>query len=218
VDFAAAWDADADRVMFLDEKGRFIPGIYITALLSEIMLEKHKGAKIIFDPRVVWPAFDTVNRRGGIPIMAKAGHAFMKDRMRSENAVFAGELSAHYYFRDNYYADNGLIPFLLVLEHLSKTQKSLSEVMAPFMKNHYTSGELNYRVENTEATIAKVKEGFAARGVEDFTDGYAVESDLWRFNVRPSNTEPLLRLNVEARDPKALQEIQKEVVEIILNN
>lgn len=215
VDFAAAWDADADRVMFFDEKGRFIPGIYITALLAEIMLAKEKGAKIIFDPRVVWPAFDAVNKNGGTPIMAKAGHAFMKDRMRDENAIFAGELSAHYYFRDNFYADNGIIPFLLVLEHLSRLDKPFSAMVDPFMENHYTSGELNNKVNDAKAIQDEVKETFSSQGEEDFTDGYSVEAKDWRFNLRPSNTEPLLRLNVEARSPETLKAITDQVLAII---
>ncbi|MFH1998356.1 MAG: phosphomannomutase/phosphoglucomutase, partial [Planctomycetota bacterium] len=216
VDFGAAWDADADRIMFFDEKGNSIPGIYITALLAEIMLHKEKGAKIIFDPRVVWPAFDAVARNGGKAIMAKAGHAFMKDRMRAENAIFAGELSAHYYFRDNYYADNGIIPFLLVLEYLSITGKPFSEIVAPFMANHYTSGELNHKVKDCKVVLDKVQSLFSSRGKEDFTDGYAVEGDNWRFNLRASNTEPLLRLNVESRDPKILKKMTAELEKIIL--
>jgi phosphomannomutase len=216
VDFGAAWDADADRVMFFDENGRFIPGIYVTALLAEIMLQKEKGAKIIFDPRVVWPAFDAVNRNGGVPIMAKAGHAFMKDRMRAENAIFAGELSAHYYFRENFYADNGIIPFLLVLEHLSLTGKSFSEIIAPFMENHHTSGELNHRVKKDSKTILKeVEEVFSSRGEKDYTDGLSVEAADWRFNLRASNTEPLLRLNVEAKDPESMEKITREVEDLI---
>lgn len=216
VDFGAAWDADADRIMFYDEEGNFIPGIYITALLGEIMLKKEKGAKIIFDPRVVWPAFDAVAKNGGTAIMAKAGHAFMKDRMRAENAIFAGELSAHYYFRENFYADNGVIPFLLVMEYLSETGKKMSEIVAPFMEGHYTSGELNHKVKDSKAVLDKVKSIFSSRGEEDFTDGYAVESKEWRFNVRSSNTEPLLRLNVESRDPAILKKITNEVEKIIL--
>jgi len=215
VDLCATWDADADRVMFLDEKGRFIDGIYITALLAEIMLQKHSGAKIIFDPRVVWPAFDTVNRMGGVPIMAKAGHAFMKDRMRDENAVFAGELSAHYYFHENYYADNGLIPFLLVLEQLSTVDQPFSEIIEPYLKNHFVSGELNYKVKDSQAVLNRVKEKYNDKGQDDYTDGYSLEAEQWRFNLRLSNTEPLMRLNVEARDPAILKEIRDDLVGLI---
>ena len=130
--FGVAWDADADRAMFFDEKGEFISGTYITALLADILLTKYGSDNtIIFDPRVIWPTLDTVRRKGGRPIISKGGHAFMKDRMRHEDGLFAGELSGHYYFRENFYADNGVIPFLLILEHLSTQDKPFSEIMTP---------------------------------------------------------------------------------------
>lgn len=215
-DFGVAWDADADRAMFFDEEGRFISGAYITALLAKIMLEKYgDNKKIILDPRVIWPTLKVVNEMGGYPIISKCGHTFMKDRMRSEDALFAGEMSAHYYFRDNFYADNGIIPFLLVLEYTSKENKKLSEIMSPFMEGHYMSGELNYRVKNIKRIIEKVRSRFGSAGKEDFTDGYSVESDTWRINIRPSNTEPLMRLNVEAKKEGVVEKIIKEIEEII---
>ncbi len=215
-DFATIWDADADRCMFLDEKGEFISGAYVTALLADILLTKYGGNnKIIFDPRVIWPTIKVCEQRGAQPIISKGGHAFIKDRMRKENALFAGEMSAHYYFRDNFYADNGLIPFLLLLEHLSRTGKPLSEVMRPYMENHYMSGELNYRVQDINKVINEVKARFSKEGKEDFTDGYSLESGDWRFNIRPSNTEPLLRLNIEARQPGLIEKLQAEVEAII---
>lgn len=215
-DFGAAWDADADRVMFFDENGEFISGAYTTALLAKIMLEKH-GAKnkIIIDPRVIWPALKAISETGGYPIVAKSGHAFMKDRMRAEDALFAGEMSAHYYFRDNFYADNGIVPFLLVLEHLSRTGKKMSEIVKPFIEGHYMTGELNYRVNDSKAIIRNVEKRFEGRGKEDYIDGYSVEADSWRFNIRESNTEPLLRLNVEAKTSETLKTISNEVEEII---
>ena len=216
VDLAAIWDADADRCMFLDEKGDFISGAYITALLADVLLTKHGGDnKIIFDPRVIWPTIKVCEQHGAQPIVSKSGHAFIKDRMRKENAIFAGEMSAHYYFRENFYADNGMIPFLLILEHLSRTGKSFSEVMKPYMEGHYMSGELNYRVEDAQKTIANVKDRFSKEGKEDFTDGYSLETEEWRFNIRPSNTEPLLRLNIEARQTGLVEKIQSEVEAII---
>ncbi len=216
VDFGVAWDADADRVMFFDENGRYFHGVYITALLAKIMLEKHgSNNKIIFDPRVIWPIQRVVNEMGGTPIVSKSGHAFMKDRMRAENALFAGELSAHYYFRDNFYADNGIIPFLLILEHLSKNKKKLSETMNPFMEGHYMSGEFNYEVKNIEAILGKVRQRYKDKGEENLIDGYSLESDNWRFNIRPSNTQPLLRLNVEARKKELVDKIKTELEEII---
>ena len=215
-DFAAIWDADADRCTFLDEKGEFISGAYVTALLADVLLTKYGGNnKIIFDPRVIWPATKVCEQHGAQPIISKSGHAFIKDRMRKENAIFAGEMSAHYYFRENFYADNGVIPFLLVLEQLSRTGKSFSETMRPYMEGHYMSGELNYRVEDANKTIAAVKDHFAGRGVEDLTDGYSLTADDWRFNIRPSNTEPLLRLNIEARKPGLVERIRAEIEPII---
>ena len=139
----------------------------------------------------------------------------MKDRMRRENGLFAGELSGHYYFRENFYADNGVIPFLLVLEHLSTQDKPFSEIIAPYMAGHYMSGELNYKVKDIKAVIAKVKEKFHGDGREDFTDGYSLETAEWRFNIRGSNTEPLLRLNIEARKPELIDQMRKEIETII---
>ncbi len=215
-DFGVIWDADADRVMFVDEGGQFISGAYVTALLADILLEKygHENA-IIFDPRVIWPTLKVVNEKGGRPIISKGGHAFIKDRMRKENALFAGEMSAHYYFRDNFYADNGMIPFLLVLEHLSKLGKPFSQMMAPYMAGHYMSGELNYKVKDIEKVIAAVREKYGKDGTEDFTDGFSLETPEWRFNIRPSNTEPLLRLNIEAHKDGLVEKIKSEIEQII---
>ena len=215
-DFGVAWDADADRVMFFDENGRFISGAYITALLANILLDKYgTDNKIIFDPRVIWPTLKVTEARGARPIISKGGHAFMKDRMRNEDALFAGEMSGHYYFRENFYADNGLIPFLLVLEHLSKESKPFSEIMRPYLDGHYMSGELNYTVKDVRQVINAVKDRYQNDGTEDFTDGYSLETKTWRFNIRPSNTEPLLRLNIEARDEPLVERIKREVEEII---
>ncbi len=214
--FAAIWDADADRCMFLDEKGEFISGAYVTALLADVLLTKAGGDnKIIFDPRVIWPTIKVCKQHGAEPLISKSGHAFIKDRMRKENAIFAGEMSAHYYFRENFYADNGVIPFLLVLEQLSRTGKSFSETMRPYMEGHYMSGELNYHVKDAQQTIAAVKERFKDRGEEDLTDGYSLTGHDWRFNIRPSNTEPLLRLNIEARKPGLVEKIRDEIEPII---
>ena len=215
-DFGVIWDADADRVMFFDEGGRFISGAYVTALLADILLDKygHDNA-IIFDPRVIFPTLAVVEKKGGRPIISKSGHAFIKDRMRKENALFAGEMSAHYYFRDNFFADNGIIPFLLVLEHLSKLGTSFSEMMAPYMAGHYMSGEVNYKVKDIQKVIAEVKAKFHAEGTEDYTDGYSLNTPEWRFNIRASNTEPLLRLNIEARKDGLVEKIKTEIEQII---
>lgn len=217
VDLGVAWDADADRVMFFDENGRYIHGVYITALLARIMLEKYGSDNtIIFDPRVIWPIQRVVNEMKGTPIVSKSGHAFMKDRMRKEDGLFAGELSAHYYFRDNFYADNGIIPFLLVLEYLSKSNKKFSEVMDPYLEGHYMSGEFNYEVENIPAILEALREKYHKFGEENYIDGYSLESEEWRFNVRPSNTQPLIRMNVEARKSELVDKMKSELVEIIL--
>ncbi len=201
--FAVAWDADADRCMFVDETGEFISGAYTTALLADILLTKFGS-----DNRIC-------EQHGAQAIISKGGHAFMKERMRKENAIFAGEMSGHYYFRENFFADNGTIPFLLVMEHLSKTGKPFSEVMRPYKEGHFMSGELNYRVKDIQQVIAAVKSQFAKDGKEDFTDGYSLEGNDWRFNIRPSNTEPLLRLNIEARQPGLVEKIQAEIEAII---
>jgi phosphomannomutase len=214
--FGVAWDADADRCMFVDETGEFISGAYTTALLADILLmKKGNDNSIIFDPRVIWPALKVCEQHGARAIISKGGHAFMKERMRKENAIFAGEMSGHYYFRENFFADNGVIPFLLVMEHLSKTGKPFSEVMRPYIEGHFMSGELNYRVKDIKKVIADVKRKFAADGAEDFTDGYSLESSDWRFNIRPSNTEPLLRLNIEARKAGLVEKIRAEIEAII---
>jgi len=215
-DLAAIWDADADRCTFLDEKGDFISGAYVTALLADVLLTKHGGDnKIIFDPRVIWPTIKVCEKHGAQPIISKSGHAFIKDRMRKENAIFAGEMSAHYYFRENFYADNGVIPFLLILEHLSRSGRPFSEIMQPYTEGHYMSGELNYHVADVQGTINAVKERYAKEGKEDLTDGYSLNADDWRFNIRPSNTEPLLRLNIEARKPGLIENLQAGIESII---
>jgi phosphomannomutase len=217
-ELAAIWDADADRCMFLDEKSQFISGAYVTALLADVLLtkagDKNKN-KIIFDPRVIWPTIKVCEQHGAEPLISKSGHAFIKDRMRKENAIFAGEMSAHYYFLENFYADNGVIPFLLILDHLSKSGQPFSEVMKPYMDGHYMSGELNYRVADINKVIAAVKERFASEGREDLTDGYSLNAPDWRFNIRASNTEPLLRLNLEARKPGLVEKIRDEIESII---
>lgn len=214
--FGVAWDADADRAMFFDERGEFISGAYVTALLADILLKKYgSDNRIIFDPRVIWPTLEVCERQGATAIIARGGHAFMKERMRREDALFAGEMSAHYYFRENFYADNGIIPFLLVLEHLSTQGKPFSEIMAPYREGHYMSGELNYRVKDIKDVIARVQEKYRGAGEEDYTDGYSLETPEWRFNIRGSNTEPLLRLNVEARKPELIEKTTREIEEII---
>jgi phosphomannomutase len=215
-DFSAMWDGDGDRVMFVDDKGVFIPGVYITALLAKIMLETFgKDNEIIFDPRAVWPILKAVKEAGGRAVLSKAGHAFIKDRLRSDNALFAGELSGHYYFRDFYYCDNGILPWLLIMKYLSEHHLTFSELVAPFRDGHCLVGEMNYDVPDVKAAMDKVIKAYSGKGREDFTDGYSVETDDWRFNVRPSNTEPILRLNVEAHEEAVAQEVRQKIEKII---
>jgi phosphomannomutase len=215
-DFGVAWDADGDRVIFIDERGRSIPGAYAGALIAKILLEK-KGSnnKVLCDPRVTWPMSDVANETGATAVVTKAGHAFLKDAMRSHNALFAAESSAHYYFRDNFYADNGMIPFVLMTEYLSRRGCKMSELFDPFYRGHFLSGELNYTVKDIPAAMERIRQVFSSRGVEDFTDGYSLETAQWRFNVRSSNTEPLLRINIEARSAGFIQSIREELENLV---
>ncbi|MFH2011909.1 MAG: phosphomannomutase/phosphoglucomutase [Pseudomonadota bacterium] len=213
-DFGVAWDADADRCFFFDEKGEFAQGYFITALLAKTFLNRYPGSKIIFDPRLTWANIDTVRENGGIPLINKCGHSFFKDRMRQEDAVFAGETSAHYYFRDNYYADNGMIPFMVMLEILSSSGKTLSELLAPFKDKYFVSGEINKEARNKERILQVIEEKYKESKIEHI-DGLSVEYDDWRFNLRLSNTEPLLRLNLEAKSKILMEEKLYEITKLI---
>jgi phosphomannomutase len=216
-DFGVAWDGDFDRCFLFDERGDFIEGYYIVGLLGEAMLKLEPGGKIIHDPRLTWNTIDMVKAAGGRPILSKTGHAFIKERMRAENAIYGGEMSAHHYFRDFAYCDNGNIPWLLVAGLVSETGKSLSELVGERQRLFPASGEINRKVADVKATIAKVESRFATNGATvDRTDGISVEFDQWRFNLRGSNTEPVLRLNVESRgDEKLMQARTKEILALI---
>lgn len=199
-DMGLAWDGDFDRCFFFDAKGRFIEGYYLVGLLAEMLLQKHPASKIIHDPRLTWNTISQVQQAGGIAIQSKTGHAFIKERMRSEDAIYGGEMSAHHYFRDFFYCDSGMIPWLLVAELMSTSNKTLAELVDERMAAFPCSGEINYRVADTAETIKKVHKYFSAQHpLVDQTDGLSMEFSEWRFNLRASNTEPLLRLNVEAR-------------------
>jgi phosphomannomutase/phosphomannomutase/phosphoglucomutase len=199
-DLGIAWDGDFDRCFFFDEKGRFIEGYYIVGLLAEAFLAKKPGEKIIHDPRLTWNTIEVVKRAGGIPIQSKAGHAFMKMRMRSENAIYGGEMSAHHYFRDFGYCDSGMIPWLLIAELISQKKQPLSKMVDERIALYPVSGEINRRLNNPLAAIARVREVYEPQAqIIDETDGISMEMDNWRFNLRCSNTEPVLRLNVESR-------------------
>jgi phosphomannomutase len=214
-DFGVAFDGDADRCFFVDDGGEFVPGDFVTALFAESILEKEPGAKIIYDVRASWAVPDTIKRAGGIPLINRVGHAYIKLRMREEGAVFGGEVSGHYYFRDFYQADSGVIPLLLMLELVSKREKKLSEILRPFNERYFITGELNTPVPDVDLKLRELQERFAPEGVVSHLDGISIESEDWHFNVRPSNTEPLLRLNLEARSKQKMEQKRDEVLEVI---
>lgn len=216
-DLGVAWDGDYDRCFFFDEKGNFIEGYYIVGLLAKSLLKKFPGEKIVHDPRLIWNTFKEVELAGGEAIESVSGHAYIKQKMREVNAVYGGEMSAHHYFRENYYSDSGLIPFLLILELLSLEKKSLSELVGEMIDNFPCSGEINSRINDPKAKLEQLKVKYSDGKLEEI-DGVSVEYDEWRFNVRISNTEPLLRLNVETREDKSLLDKKtKELLDFIRN-
>jgi phosphomannomutase len=204
-DCAISWDGDYDRCFLFDEKGGFIEGYYIVGLLASVFLQRHPGSRIVHDPRLTWNTLDIVAKGGGEAVQSKSGHAFIKQVMRDVDAIYGGEMSAHHYFRDFSYCDSGMIPWLLVTQIMSETGRSLSQLVGERIRLYPTSGEINRRVADSPATIAAVLARYqpAAKSV-DHTDGVSVEFDRWRFNLRASNTEPLIRLNVESRGDEAL--------------
>lgn len=215
-DLGVAYDGDADRCFFVDDTGEFVPGDFVTALLAEAILEREPGGKVIYDVRASWAVPEAIRRAGGVPLVNRVGHAFVKQRMRKEGAVFAGEVSAHYYFRDFSQADSGVIPFLLMLELLSRRGSSLSTLLEPYRSRFSLSGEINTPVADVPLTLQVLKERYQAEGGRiSHLDGLSVEFDDWHFNVRPSNTEPLLRLNLEALSPELMERKRDEVLAVI---
>ncbi len=214
-DLGIAFDGDADRCFFVDDTGTFVPGDFATALLAEAVLEKEPGAKVIYDVRASWAVPETIERSGGVPLVNRVGHAFIKQRIRKEDAAFAGEVSGHYYFRDFSQADSGTIPFLLMLERISKGGAKLSELLAPFRERYFITGELNTPVADVAVKLQELKERFGPQGKVSHLDGVSVDADDWHFNVRPSNTEPLLRLNLEARSQELMERKRDEVLAVI---
>ncbi len=216
-DIGIAWDGDADRCFFIDGAGEFVPGDFVTALLAEAFLLKHPGSTIIYDLRASYAVKDVVERYGGTSLMNRVGHAFFKRRMRETNGIFGGEVTGHYYFRDNFYADNGFIPALLILELMSKKGKSLKDLLAPLRERYFISGEINTKLTSMDAVPGRLAE-IAARyadGRQYTLDGLSVEYPDWHFNVRGSNTEPLLRLNLEATTPEMMERKRDEVLSLI---
>lgn len=213
-DIGLAWDGDADRCFFIDDTAQFVPGDFVTALLGRAFCRKEPGARIVYDVRASWAVRDLVKAAGGTPLMHRVGHAFIKKRMRDENAVFGGEVSGHFYFRENWFADNGMIPGLLVVEMLGREKKKFSELLAPIRAKYFISGEINSKVKDVEAALRRVEERYRD-GRAYKLDGLSVEYDTWHFNVRPSNTEPLLRLNLEALSKPEMERRRDEVLGLI---
>jgi phosphomannomutase len=214
-DLGVAFDGDADRCFFVDDTGEFVPGDFVTVLLAESVLEKEPGAKILYDVRASWAVPRTIERAGGVPLVNRVGHAFFKHRMREEGAAFGGEVSGHYYFRDFSQADSGVIPFLLMLELISKRGQKLSEILRPYREQYFLTGELNTPVADVALKLQELKERFGSEGSVSHLDGLSIEADEWHMNVRPSNTEPLLRLNLEALSPELMERKRDEVLEVI---
>jgi phosphomannomutase len=214
-DFGVAFDGDADRCFFVDDTGEFVPGDFATALLAESILEKHPGEKVIYDVRASWAVPETIERAGGIPLVNRVGHAYIKHRMRADDAVFGGEVSGHYYFRAFSQADSGVIPFLLLLELVSRRGVKLSELLRPYRERYFITGELNTPVPDVAAKLRELEERFGPQGRVSHLDGVSVEAGDWHLNVRPSNTEPLLRLNLEARSRELMERKRDEVLAVI---
>jgi phosphomannomutase len=213
-DLGVAFDGDADRCFFVDDTGEFVPGDFVTALFAEGVLEKERGAKVIYDVRASRAVPDAIEHAGGVPLVNRVGHAFIKARMRKEDAAFAGEVSGHYYFRDFSQADSGVVPFLLMLELISKRGRRLSEILEPLRSRYFITGELNTPVPDVALKLQELKERYADGRVSHL-DGISVDFDDWHFNVRPSNTEPLLRLNLEATSEELMEQKRDEVLEAI---
>jgi phosphomannomutase len=216
-DVGIAWDGDFDRCFFFDETGEFIEGYYLVGLLAETMLRRSPGAAIVHDPRMIWNTIKLVEAAGGKPLVHKTGHAFIKERMRSEDAVYGGEMSAHHYFRDFAYCDSGMLPWILVLQEICKTGKPLSELVGQMQKEFPASGEINRRIENPAEAIKRVEAHFGPDAIDvNYVDGLSIEYPQWRFSLRMSNTEPVVRLNVESRgDVELMQEKTAILVEML---
>ncbi|TMS51930.1 phosphomannomutase CpsG [Acinetobacter lwoffii] len=218
-DMGLAWDGDFDRCFLFDEKGQFIEGYYIVGLLAQAFLLKQSGEKIVHDPRLVWNTLDIAEQYKGETVQSKSGHAFIKQVMREHNAVYGGEMSAHHYFRDFAYCDSGMIPWLLAISVLSETQQTLSSLVEDMIEKFPCSGEINFKVADTQATIQKIFDHFSDQNPAiDETDGISLNFGAWRLNVRASNTEPLLRLNIESRkdqNPQPIQDYVDELTQLI---
>ena len=216
-DAGIAWDGDFDRCFFFDENGDFIEGYYIVGFLAEAMLHREPGSTIVYDPRLTWNTIETVKQNGGEAVQCRSGHAFIKEKMRQVNSIYGGEMSAHHYFRDFFFCDSGMIPWLSVIQIMCKTGKTLSQLVSERIQAFPCSGEINRRIDDPDAAIQRVDEHFRAQSLHvDMTDGISFEFSDWRFNLRKSNTEPILRLNVESRhNSKLLNDKTQELLNLI---
>jgi phosphomannomutase len=216
-DMGIAWDGDFDRCFFFDEEGRYIEGYYIVGLLASTFLEHHRGARIVHDPRLTWNTVSVVRDHGGVPVQCKSGHAFMKHCMREADAIYGGEMSAHHYFRDFSYCDSGTIPWLVMAQILSRTGKPLSSLVDARIRQFPSSGEINRKIDDVAGAIAAVRARYTPGSVKvEEVDGLSIEHTRWRFNLRTSNTEPLIRLNVESRgDADMMKEKTAEILALL---
>jgi len=217
-DFGLAWDGDFDRCFFFDAESNFIEGYYIVGLLAAQLLEKHQGAKVIHDPRLTWNTIDMVRAAGGLPVQSKTGHAFIKERMRIEDAIYGGEMSAHHYFRDFAYCDSGMIPWLLLAERISKSGRSLGSLVSKQVMAFPCSGEINFSVNDVPKTVDRIMVYFANQEpMVENVDGISADFGDWRFNLRASNTEPLLRLNVESKGSVSLMREKTQLLSDLIS-
>lgn len=216
-DLGVAWDGDYDRCFFFDEKGNFIEGYYIVGLLAKSILKNNPGGKIVHDPRLIWNTLEIVKEFGGTAVVSQSGHAFIKEKMREVNSVYGGEMSAHHYFRDNAYSDSGMIPFVLILQLMSEDNQPFSQLVEEMIAAYPCSGEINSEISDPAGKIKEIEKKYSD-GKIDKLDGLSVEYDNWRFNLRMSNTEPIIRLNVEAKGSiKLMEEKTKELLDLIRN-
>ena len=215
-DIGFAFDGDGDRFFTIDDRGQFVSGDFMTALMGQYLLEKYPNSKILYDIRASWAVPDLINAAGGTPLVERVGHAFIKARMSKEDAVFAGEVTGHYYFKDFFFADSGIVPSLIIMEMLSKKKVKLSDLLKPLEEKYFISGEINTRISgDPKAKMQEIADTFSDANNIDWMDGVSVLYDDWHFNVRPSNTEPLLRLNLEAKSKSLMEEKRDQVLEII---
>ena len=214
-DVGFAFDGDGDRFFTIDDRGQFVSGDFMTALLGSYLLEKYPGSKVLYDVRASWAVPDLIRAAGGTPLVERVGHAFIKARMDQEQAIFAGEVSGHYYFKDFFFADSGIVPSLYILEMLSKKKAKLSELLQPLEAEYFISGEINTRISGDPKEKMQELAEIFADGTVEWLDGVSVTFYDWHFNVRPSNTEPLLRLNLEAKSKELMEEKRDQILEII---